>query len=102
MDDTATSLLMTRFYENLLGKRAGLDRPLPKGEALSEAKQWLRGLSDDQIDTALFALERGKIRKTVPELDRPKGPSAPAPSSAPKRFEHPYYWAAFILVGDPW
>jgi CHAT domain-containing protein len=22
-------------------------------------------------------------------------------SSGPRPFEHPYYWAAFILVGDP-
>ena len=102
VDDTATSLLMTRFYENLLGKRAGLDRPLPKGEALREAKQWLRGLSDDQIDTALSALERGKVRPLVSAPERPQGLTAPASASAPKRFEHPYYWAAFILVGDPW
>ncbi len=104
VDDTATALLMTRFYENLLGKRAGLDRPMPKAEALREAKQWLRGLTDDQIDTALADLERGRIRPLVPAPERPKPPSAstPSPPSAPRRFEHPYYWAAFILVGDPW
>ena len=38
VDDTATALLMRRFYEGLLGRRAGLDRPLPKAEALREAK----------------------------------------------------------------
>ena len=31
VDDTATSLLMRRFYENLLGRRAGLAGPMPKG-----------------------------------------------------------------------
>ena len=104
VDDTATSLLMTRFYENLLGKRAGLDRPLPKGEALREAKQWLRGLTDDQIDTALSDMERGKVRplNQAPGGPKPRSTSTPSPESAPKRFEHPYYWAAFILVGDPW
>ena len=35
VDDDATSLLMTRFYQNLLGKRAGLTSPLPKAEALA-------------------------------------------------------------------
>jgi CHAT domain-containing protein len=38
VDDNATALLMTRFYQNLLGKRPGLDKPMPKAEALAEAK----------------------------------------------------------------
>src|SRR4029077_20951512 len=41
VDDTATALLMVRFYQNLLGKREGLTKPLVKAEALREAKQWL-------------------------------------------------------------
>src|SRR5205085_669136 len=45
VDDTATALLMTRFYENLLGARADRKRALPKAEALREAKAWLRGLT---------------------------------------------------------
>ena len=32
---------MTRFYQNLLGKRAGLKGPLPKAEALAAA-DWQR------------------------------------------------------------
>src|SRR5262249_47289363 len=32
VDDKATALLMRRFYANLLGRRAGLSRPLPKAE----------------------------------------------------------------------
>ncbi|HEV3119262.1 MAG TPA: CHAT domain-containing tetratricopeptide repeat protein, partial [Gemmataceae bacterium] len=45
VDDTATALLMIRFYENVLGKRPGQSRPLPKAEALREAKEWLRNLT---------------------------------------------------------
>ena len=30
VDDRASALLMVRFYQNWLGKRPGLDRPLPK------------------------------------------------------------------------
>jgi CHAT domain-containing protein/tetratricopeptide (TPR) repeat protein len=101
VDDTATSLLMTRFYENLLGKRAGLDRPMPKAEALREAKQWLRGLTDEQAETALSSLERGNVRPLSAAPGSPRPPSALLPTTAPRRFEHPYYWAAFILVGDP-
>ncbi len=43
---------MTRFYQNWLGKRAGLDKPLSKAEALREAKQWLRGLNDEDVELA--------------------------------------------------
>jgi CHAT domain-containing protein/Tfp pilus assembly protein PilF len=95
VDDRATSLLMVRFYENLLGKRPGLDRPLPKALALSEAKQWLRGLTTDEV-AALSSQQRGKIRPAIPE---PRQPDAARPS---RPYEHPYYWAAFILLGDPW
>jgi len=38
VDDIATALLMQRFYANLLGRRTGLSNPIPKAEALAEAK----------------------------------------------------------------
>src|SRR5262249_25818246 len=41
VDDAATALLMQRFYADLLGARPGLSRPMPKAEALAEAKAWL-------------------------------------------------------------
>ncbi len=53
VDDAATNLLMTRFYQNLLGQRVGLERSLPKAEALAEAKQWLRSLEREQRATAM-------------------------------------------------
>ncbi len=62
VDDKATSLLMTRFYQNLLGKRPGLSKPMPKAEASAEAKQWLRSLTVDQVDSELAALQRGEVR----------------------------------------
>ena len=45
----ATVLLMDRFYENLLGTPEGTVRPMPKAEALAEAKRWLRGLGPDEV-----------------------------------------------------
>jgi CHAT domain len=102
VDDKATSLLMTRFYQNILGKRAGLAKALPKAEALQEAKQWLRNLTLEQVDGELAALERGEVRPLAREKGAPARREAPAAkSSSTKPYEHPHFWAAFVLVGDP-
>ncbi len=89
VDDRATSLVMTRFYQNWLGKRAGLARPLSKSAALREAKEWLRGLSSAEVQRELSQISRGEIR---PRLAQP---------AAGRPFEHPHDWAGFILIGDP-
>jgi tetratricopeptide (TPR) repeat protein len=102
VDDKATSLLMARFYQNILGKRAGLSKAMPKAEALQEAKRWLRTLTMDQVDGEVAALERGEVRPLAREKGAPVRKEAPAPkSSAIKPYEHPHFWAAFVLVGDP-
>ena len=87
VDDAATSLLMQRFYQNLLGSRSGMAKPLPKAEALAEAKAWLRELPLEQVTS----LTRGEPSKSL------KGQPQPAVT----RFDHPYYWAGFVLIGDP-
>jgi tetratricopeptide (TPR) repeat protein len=92
VDDTATALLMTRFYQNMLGKRPGLSKPMPKAEALGEAKKWLRGLTSDEAgaaETKLSQASRGDVRRRVDTHV----------STHP--YEHPHFWAAFVLVGDP-
>jgi CHAT domain-containing protein len=101
VDDKATSLLMARFYQDLLGKRPGLEKPLPKAEALAEAKRWLRGLSAEEAGTELEALDRGAVRPLA-TAGGSKPAEAPRPRpSGPRPYGHPYYWAAFILIGDP-
>jgi hypothetical protein len=62
VDDTATALLMQRFYADLLGRRPGLSRPLPKAEALAEAKAWLRGLHRDEVTELAATLSGGAGR----------------------------------------
>jgi len=102
VDDKATSLLMSRFYQNLLGKRPALSKPMPKAEALQEAKQWLRSLTVGQIDGELAALSRGDVRPLAKDNGDPFGNSPSSPRSGGKRpYDHPYFWAAFVLVGDP-
>jgi CHAT domain-containing protein len=103
VDDTATVLLMERFYQNLLGKREGLSKPLGKAAALVEAKAWLRGLSREEVlrRTAQLTkgVERGKGRKELPLL--PQLPPSSSGTEQDRPYAHPYYWAAFVLIGDP-
>jgi CHAT domain-containing protein len=89
---------MTRFYENMLGTPEGGVTPLPKAQALAEAKQWLRRLSAADVDRLTTDLPKGLpagtrgIRREVTEA---------AAADALRPFEHPHYWSAFILIGDP-
>jgi tetratricopeptide (TPR) repeat protein len=101
VDDTATALLMSRFYQNLLGKRDDLKAPLPKTEALREAKRWLRQLPRAEVEKLAGQLAKGEVRAT--EEPKLKGQAAvpPALPRGETPFAHPYYWAAFILIGDP-
>jgi tetratricopeptide (TPR) repeat protein len=102
VDDKATALLMTRFYQNVLGKRSDLAKAMPKAEALQEAKRWLRNLTVEQIEGELAGLERGEVRPLAREKGAPARKEAlPPKSSSIKPYDHPYYWAAFVLVGDP-
>jgi CHAT domain-containing protein/Tfp pilus assembly protein PilF len=100
VDDTATALLMDRFYQNLLGKRAGLQSPLPKAESLAEAKRWLRTLTVAEATELAANLSHGVARgaghkTTVVNLSAPI-----AADSNARPYAHPYYWAAFVLIGD--
>ncbi len=95
-----TALLMTRFYENLMGTRGG-EPPLPKALALTEAKKCLRGLTAEQIEQVADSSFRGQDNgqthgKRVPQPAKLPGTAAPS-----HPYDHPYYWSGFILIGDP-
>ncbi len=103
VDDTATALLMRRFYQNLLGKRDGLDKPLPKAEALREAKDWLRDLRRSELEELAGKLAEGVVRAKEEPLAQnpPRKAARPALPAGDRPFAHPRYWAPFILIGDP-
>jgi tetratricopeptide (TPR) repeat protein len=103
VDDAATALLMERFYQNVLGKRQGLKAPMRKAAALREAKEWLRSLSREEAlkhaARVSQGVARGKDRPRLPLL--PAAPESAAGARDDKPYAHPYYWAAFVLIGDP-
>jgi tetratricopeptide (TPR) repeat protein len=100
VDDSATALLMVRFYENLLGKRRGT-KPLGRAVALKEAKDWLRRLPREEAEKLVASLASGRLRGSLVAVPPVAGDKPPVLPAGDRPYEHPYYWAAFILVGDP-
>jgi hypothetical protein len=99
VDDRSTTLLMTRFYENMLGTTDGKVKALPtKAEALTEAKRWLRDLTASEVEQLTRDLSRG-LPSGTRGVRRDAG--RPPAADAPRPFSHPYFWSAFILIGDP-
>lgn len=70
----------------------GLGRPLGKAAALAEAKRWL-----SQLEVA----EATRLVQELPVGSRGTEVSRAAPLVHGRPFAHPYYWASFILIGEP-
>jgi tetratricopeptide (TPR) repeat protein len=100
VDDTATALLMLRFYENALGTRKGLQAPLGRAAALQEARTWLRDLSRVDAERLAVGLTGGVLRGTERD-DVPLVQGKATLPPGPQPFAHPFYWASFVLIGDP-
>ena len=103
VDDMATALLMQRFYANLLGRRPGLTAPMPKAEALREAKTWLRTLRRAEVLALTAELSAGVARGKGEKARQPESLAAPvlAGSDDDRPYASPHFWAAFVLAGDP-
>jgi CHAT domain-containing protein len=100
VDDGATALLMVRFYENLLGKRAGV-KPMGRARALQEAKDWLRQLPREAAERRVAALTGGVLRGSEVEVPPIVEGHRPGLPKGDQPYGHPFYWAAFALLGDP-
>jgi tetratricopeptide (TPR) repeat protein len=108
VDDTATALLMMRFYENLLGighhateprRAVQANQPcggMSKAEALRQAKRWLRALTRENAEDVCKSHELAWVSSLA------RGEPGPLNSDglSDHPFRHPYYWSAFILMGD--
>jgi tetratricopeptide (TPR) repeat protein/membrane-associated protease RseP (regulator of RpoE activity) len=101
VEDRATALLMRRFYANLLGTDGR--PPAPKAQALAEARQWLRQLTNAEanqlLQTSAVSLYRDKNQPKLEVDASPIKPNLNGGSGHP--FEHPKFWGAFILIGQP-
>lgn len=93
VDDLATSLFMGNFYKSL---RSGAPAPL----AFQKAQEYLRNLS--QGDAAVqFKNMRQKLEPHFAhstDLRKSRGID-PEVSLTKAQYSHPYYWAAFVLIG---
>ncbi len=89
VDDVSTAILMEDFYRNLLVQR------MPMAVALHRAKAKLRKMTRSEVENRV---------RNFDGLSRDGSVSARAGSSrlqltTDRPFEHPYYWAPFILIG---
>jgi CHAT domain-containing protein/tetratricopeptide (TPR) repeat protein len=87
VNDYATRLLMTRFYEELVASPDRADR------ALREAQLWLRDLTPDEV--ARYTRSRPHLHADRKRTARAEAAGRPAG----KDFSDPAMWAAFTLNG---
>ena len=92
--DLPTTILMTRLYENLIEARMHRD------EALRQAQHYLRQLSVGQLRDRWFNTESVKRLAYNPANARAAIEGYLAHADPYHPFDHPYYWAAFILLGN--
>ncbi|MBE9188107.1 CHAT domain-containing protein [Microcoleus sp. LEGE 07076] len=89
VSDAGTLALMTEFYQQLKINKPK-DPPMIKAEALRQAQ--IAAIEGKvTIDNGQLRSSRGEtfLPLSIPKLDS-------------KDLSHPYYWAAFSIIGSPW
>ncbi len=96
VDDLSTSLLMQRFYDNIVNKNMG------KASGLREAQLWVRDMRVKDLRLMVKELLENiqnqdgpvpfKIRRLAQKYKRM--------ADDDRAFIHPYYWGAFVFSGN--
>lgn len=86
VDDTATQLLMTQFYKNLLAGKS-------KFESLRDAQKYVR---DYEVEIEITTGKRWKSEARQKEEKNKE--ATPKEIRKIKKYKDPFYWAAFILL----
>ncbi|MFS8117714.1 MAG: CHAT domain-containing protein, partial [Microcoleus sp.] len=89
VSDAGTLALMTEFYQQLKNGTPK-DAPIIKAEAMRR--------SQIAAIEGKLTIENRQLRSSRGETALP--PSIPKLDS--KNLSHPYYWAAFSIIGSPW
>jgi CHAT domain-containing protein len=107
VDEQATSLLMGRFVENLVGLRGEIGpdgalemrdgRPMPSAEALREARDWLRGATRDEVRAATRRMGLGST--AVATRSAAEGLAGEPRTADLLPYADPYFWSGFVLLG---
>lgn len=94
VDDYATQLLMTQFYENWLIKK------MSKLKALKEAQKYVRDYEVDKIEWAIEQRKQRIEQRGSGGNFRSKATTSKTKGSEGKYkpYQDPKYWAAFILL----
>lgn len=93
VDDLATMLLITKFYDFLLETKVSSNAKFEFSKAMQKAQNWLRQLTVKELEVVkedlkkrqLIPLSSFPVEKQILDNDYP--------------FQHPYYWASFIVAG---
>jgi len=95
VDDYATALVMSRFYEFLRGRHGEPSTPSPAA-ALGQAQVWLRELTTEAEDR--YLQDRPTLRAHR-EASRARGQRFGGGPSPDRLFSAPNLWAGFVFTG---
>lgn len=100
VDDLSTTFLMIKFYDNLLAHKS-------VAQALKEAQSWLRNVTKEELKQYVKQFirnlivdknQKGNLREKL--IKTGTEPAFNQISADTILFESPYYWAAFIVIGQ--
>ena len=92
--DTLAAWLLHRFLHEAIAEAAGASPQARYWHALREARERLRALRGSEVEALLRAeLGEAVFGERRYEFDDYLLPDRP--------FDNPYYWAAFVLLGEP-